>query len=276
MESKKLSLYNIIKMKERQNNMNSKRKHSKFKRLVITTGALLLLAGSPIVQNNPMGTYLNSMTGAITAQAAELTQSARWVGSGDRWQVSDNAGGYLKNTWFQDDVTGHWYLLGAEDGSVMYAGLVTDQSTGKTYLMNVSHDGTFGRMISTNGVYNINGKSISLTFNQNHDGTFGAITSGLSEVRNTGVTEKSLPSIPTADNTTTQTNNNSSTPNSKNIDSDGNKTGSDYDGMPAVTLDQRLADFDGDGKLTGVEYQTYKSMQGVEQEYNKNDGVHIS
>lgn len=151
-------------------------------------------------------------------------QSARWVGSGDRWQVSDNAGGYLKNTWFQDDVTGHWYLLGAEDGSVMYAGLVTDQSTGCTFLMNVSHDGTFGRMISTNGVYNINGKSISLTFNQNHDGTFGAITSGLSEVRNTGVTEKSLPSIPTADNTTTQTNNNSSTPNSKNIDSDGNKT----------------------------------------------------
>ncbi len=153
-------------------------------------------------------------------------QSARWVGSGDRWQVSDNAGGYLKNTWFQDDVTGHWYLLGAEDGSVMYAGLVTDQSTGCTFLMNVSHDGTFGRMISTNGVYNINGKSISLTFNQNHDGTFGAITSGLSEVRNTGVTEKSLSSIPTADNTTTQTNNNSSTPNSKNIDSDGNKTGS--------------------------------------------------
>lgn len=208
-------------------------------------------------------------------------QSARWVGSGDRWQVSDNAGGYLKNTWFQDDVTGHWYLLGAEDGSVMYAGLVTDQSTGRSYLMNVSHDGTFGRMISTNGVYNINGKSISLTFNQNHDGTFGAITSGLSEVRNTGVTEKSLSSIPTADNTTTQTNNNSSTPNSKNIDSDGNKTGSDYDGM---TVDRNNAyqtewDLDGDGKLTGIEYDMYiarKAMDGVKQEYNKNDGVHIS
>ena len=193
--------------------MNYKKKHNKIKRLVITTGALLLLAGSPIVQNNPMGTYLNSMTGAITAQAAELTQSARWVGSGDRWQVSDNAGGYLKNTWFQDDVTGHWYLLGAEDGSVMYAGLVTDQSTGKTYLMNVSHDGTFGRMISTNGVYNINGKSISLTFNQNHDGTFGAITSGLQEVRSSGVAEKSLSSIPTADNTTTQKDTKTSTRN---------------------------------------------------------------
>lgn len=134
-------------------------------------------------------------------------QSTRWTGSGDRWQVSDNAGGYLKNTWFQDDVTGHWYLLGAGDGSVMYAGLVTDQSTGKTYLMNTNHDGTFGRMISTNGVYNINGKNVQLTFNQNHDGTFGAITSGLSEARSTGVTEKSLASIPTADNTS-QTNEN--------------------------------------------------------------------
>lgn len=201
-------------------------------------------------------------------------QSARWVGSGDRWQVSDNAGGYLKNTWFQDDVTGHWYLLGAEDGSVMYAGLVTDQSTGKTYLMNVSHDGTFGRMISTNGVYNINGKSISLTFNQNHDGTFGAITSGLSEVRNTGVTEKSLSSIPTADNTTT--------PTSTNIDSDGNKTqtkGSYYDGMTVDSSDpdQVEWDLDGDGKLSGREYEFYKSikdMEGVHQD-SWNDGVNI-
>ena len=158
----------------------------------------------------------------------------------------------------------------------MYAGLVTDQSTGKTYLMNVSHDGTFGRMISTNGVYNINGKSISLTFNQNHDGTFGAITSGLSEVRNTGVTEKSLSSIPTADNTTTHT--------STNIDSDGNKSqtkGSYYDGMSVDRSDQDQValDFDGDGKLTGREYEFYKSiraMDGVKQEYNKNDGVHIS
>ena len=238
--------------------MNSK-KVNKFKRLVITTGALLLLAGVPIVKNNSLGEYMNTMTGTITAQAAELTQSARWVGSGDRWQVSDNAGGYLKNTWFQDDVTGHWYLLGAEDGSVMYAGLVTDQSTGCTFLMNVSHDGTFGRMISTNGVYNINGKSISLTFNQNHDGTFGAITSGLSEVRNTGVTEKSLSSIPTADNTTTHT----------NIDSDGNKAqtkGSYYDGMTVDSsdFDQKTCDYNNDGKLTGIEYEDYKSMRAMD------------
>ena len=173
-------------------------------------------------------------------------QSTRWTGSGDRWQVSDNAGGYLKNTWFQDDVTGHWYLLGAEDGSVMYAGLVTDQSTGKTYLMNVSHDGTFGRMLSTNGVYNINGKSISLTFNQNHDGTFGAITSGLQEVRNTGVTEKSLSSIPTADNTTTQTKNNQTSQTNAN----GEKT---WNGMTEQEILDKYFGGGGLGDGTGAQ-----------------------
>ena len=37
-------------------------------------------------------------------------------------------------------------------------------------------------------------------------------------------------------------------------------------------------DLDGDGKLTGIEYDMYiarKAMDGVKQEYNKDDGVHI-
>lgn len=79
----------------------------------------------------------------------------------------------------------------------MYAGLVTDKSTGKTYLLNTEHDGTYGRMLSIDGQYMVNGKSIYLTFNQNHDGTFGAITSGLSELRSTGVKESTRDSIPT-------------------------------------------------------------------------------
>jgi len=124
-------------------------------------------------------------------------QSERWVGSGERWQVSDNAGSYIKNCWFQDDVTGHWYLLGGEDGSVMYAGLVTDQSSGKTYLLNTEHDGTYGRMLATNGAYTINGKTIYLEFEQAHNGFYGAILNGLTEVRNSGVAEKNLSSIPT-------------------------------------------------------------------------------
>ena len=144
------------------------------------------------------GPIMNDMA-TLTTYAAELTQSARWIGSGDRWQVSDNAGGFLKNQWFQDDVTGHWYLLGAEDGSVMYAGLVTDQSTGKSYLLNTNHDGTYGRMLDVDGVYNINGIDVYLTFDQTHNGTHGAILSGLDSVRSTGVYEKQYDKIPTSD-----------------------------------------------------------------------------
>ena len=191
------------------------------KKIILTTGVLFTLFGAPVVQNNPLGEYLNSMT-TMTTYAAELTQSARWVGSGDRWQVSDNAGGYLKNQWFQDDVTGHWYLLGAEDGSVMYSGLVTDQSTGKSYLLNTNHDGTFGRMLDVDGVYNINGVDVYLTFDQTHNGTHGAILTGLDSLRSTGVYEKQYDQIPIAQPetqtpTTTPTENPSTQSNSNGL-----------------------------------------------------------
>ncbi len=143
-------------------------------------------------------------------------QSERWIGSGDRWQVSDNRGGYIKDCWFEDDVTHHWYMLGAEDGSVMYSGLVTDKSTGKSYLLNVNHDGTFGRMLTVNGVYNINGKDVYMTFNQEHDGTFGAITSGLAEVRSAGVNERQLERIPTDSNNNTKQEQNNTPPQNEN------------------------------------------------------------
>jgi hypothetical protein len=132
-------------------------------------------------------------------------QSARWVGSGDRWQVSDNQGGFIKDCWFEDDVQHEWYMLGAEDGSVMYSGLVTDKSTGKSYMLNTVHDGTYGRMLTVNGVYNVNGVDVYMTFNQAHDGSFGAITSGLDEVRRTGVNERNLDRIPTDNNGNTNT-----------------------------------------------------------------------
>lgn len=84
--------------------------------------------------------------------------------------------------------------------------------------------------------------------------------------------------------TSTSQKDNSSTPTSTNIDSDGNKTGSKgsyYDGMTVDNSDayQTEWDLDGDGKLTGIEYDMYiarKAMDGVKQEYNKDDGVHIS
>lgn len=122
-------------------------------------------------------------------------QTDRWQGSGDSWKLlNESRNGYVTNSWFQD-LDSSWYMLGA-DGT-MYSGLVTDQSTGKSYLLNTVHDGTYGRMLHVNGTYTINGKSVYLEFNQQNDGTFGAITSGLSEARGSGVGEVSLPSIPT-------------------------------------------------------------------------------
>lgn len=170
----------------------------KTKRKVLLIGAatlmLLLAASAPKPGNMNAFTQATSL-GTMTTYAAELTQSTRWEGSGDVWRVRDGTGGYLKDAWFQDDVTSHWYMLGSD--SISYAGLITDASTGKTYYMNVNHDGTYSRMVTQDGTYSINGKSVYLTFNQSHDGSFGAITSGLSEARSTGVNEKALASIPT-------------------------------------------------------------------------------
>lgn len=47
---------------------------NRLKRIVITTGALLMMTMAPITQSNPLGQYLNEMSGVITAQAAEQSQ----------------------------------------------------------------------------------------------------------------------------------------------------------------------------------------------------------
>ena len=163
------------------------------RKLVIMASFGLLLFGA--INHPTMTAYAaEAGPGAATTQQA-VQQSDRWEGSGDTWRVkASNGSGYLTNSWFQD-LDGSWYMLGSD--GIMYSGLVTDQSTGKSYLLNTQHDGTFGRMLTTDGVYNVNGVNVYLTFNQQHDGTFGAITSGLNEARSSGVRETSLASIPT-------------------------------------------------------------------------------
>lgn len=128
-----------------------------------------------------------AVTLAVTAQPAFAAQSTRWEGQGDQWKVKTEDGqGYLTNSWFQD-LDGNWYMLGAD--GYMFSGIITDQN-GYSYLLEVEHNGHFGRMITVNGAYTVNGKTVYLTFNQNHDGNFGAITSGLTELRSTGISEK--------------------------------------------------------------------------------------
>ena len=164
------------------------------RKLVIMASFGLLLFGA--INHPTMTAYAAEAAGpGVSTTQQSIQQSDRWEGTGDIWRVRNaNGNGYLTNSWFQD-LDGSWYMLGAD--GIMYSGLVTDQSTGKSYLLNTQHDGTFGRMLTTDGVYNVNGVNVYLTFNQNHDGTFGAITSGLNEVRSSGVRETSLAAIPT-------------------------------------------------------------------------------
>ena len=120
---------------------------------------------------------------------AQVEQSPRWEGQGDAWRVKTEDGkGYMTNAWFQD-LDGSWYMLGAD--GYMYSGIVTDPGTGASYLLNTEHDGHFGRMVTANGAYIINGQQVYLTFNNTNpaDGTYGAITGGLTELRAAGVKE---------------------------------------------------------------------------------------
>ena len=163
------------------------------RRLIVVASFGLLLFGA--IKQPSMTAYASEAGPGVSTTQQSIQQSDRWEGTGDTWRVrASNGSGYLTNSWFQD-LDGSWYMLGSD--GIMYSGLVTDQSTGKSYLLNTQHDGTFGRMLTTDGVYNVNGVNVYLTFNQNHDGTFGAITSGLNEVRSSGVRETSLSAIPT-------------------------------------------------------------------------------
>lgn len=167
---------------------------NRLKKIIITTGALLMMTMAPISQANPLGEYMSSMT-TITAQAAE--QSPRWhADSNGVWYLKNEAGtGNVVNSWFQD-LDGSWYLLAPNDGH-MYAGLIHDTLTDKWYYCQTEHDGYYGRMAHTDGVYMVNNQQVHLTFNQNHDGTFGAITSGLSSLQSTGVASQDVAGLPT-------------------------------------------------------------------------------
>ena len=202
---------------------NTLKQHHK---TMVVAGCGLLLFGA--IKQPSMTAYASEAAapGVSTTQQS-IQQSDRWEGSGDTWRVRNaNGNGYLTNSWFQD-LDGSWYMLGAD--GIMYSGLVTDQSTGKSYLLNTQHDGTFGRMLTTDGVYNVNGVNVYLTFNQQHDGTFGAITSGLNEVRSSGVRETSLSAIPT-DSATGNTSQDASAT-SQNQSASGSYTDEQYRNM---------------------------------------------
>ena len=149
----------------------NQRKHSKFKRLVITTGALLLLAGSPIVPHNSLGEYMNTMTGTITAQAD---------GS---WKYKLSSGGYASG-WIQDEVDHNWYYM--DSTNTMLSGLVKSNDN-HYYLLSQEHDGHFGRMLTNGSVY----KGITIQAETSGDYVGALSQTTLAQLRGLGLTVES-------------------------------------------------------------------------------------
>ena len=151
-------------------------------KIIITTGALLMMTMAPISQANPLGQYMSSMT-TITAQAAEQSQlpySIYWETQADgSWKYRLNIGGYAVNRWVQDEVDHNWYLL--DDNGVMRTGVY--KSYGKYYLLSEVHDGHYGHLVKNGEVYQ--GITISASTNADDE---GALTdSTLSALRGAGV-----------------------------------------------------------------------------------------
>ena len=196
----------------------NQRKHNKIKRLVITTGALLLLAGAPIVQNNPMGQYLNSMTGTITAQAAELPYSANWETQADgSWKYKLLSGGYASG-WIQDEVDHNWYYM--DSTNTMLSGLVKSNNN-HYYYLSEDHDGHFGRMLTNGMTY----KGITIQAETSGDYVGALSQTTLAQLRSLGLTVESARDVSGSQHVSAGQVVSTPTPSkSTNIDSDGNKT----------------------------------------------------
>ena len=134
-----------------------------------------------------------SLSMSIVSLAA---QTDRWAEQNGTWYLRNEQNtGNVMNSWFQD-LDSSWYLLAPGDGH-MYAGLIHDTITNRWYFCQTEHDGWYGRMAHVNGNYTVNGKEVSLTFEQEHNGYFGAITSGLESLKATGVVTQDVAGLPT-------------------------------------------------------------------------------
>lgn len=183
-----------------------KRSFSKRIRRCIIVAGFLLLAGA--VKQPAMTSYAADYT--TQQQVAQITEyNSQQVATLGQWETQADAtvkfktytGEYLTNAWLQDPSDSNvWYYI--DEAGNRYTGLITDNSTGKTYLLGE----TDGKMITADGTYTIQGSQKSLSFNQIHDGTFGALSEGsLTELRTSGMTEKTVDHVGGSTTTNTAT-----------------------------------------------------------------------
>ena len=159
---------------------------NKFKRIIITTGALLMMTMAPITQSNPLGQYMSSMT-TITAQAA-TTYSDNWKmdGAGVWWYYL-NDGSVAKDAWVKD--YGEWYLLGS-DGAMRTG--VFQSNEGKYYLLDtVRNTGTYGKLLKNGAVYQ--GITLKCDTSEAYEGALS--DESISALKSAGVSFENVPNV---------------------------------------------------------------------------------
>ena len=143
------------------------------RRVIVTTGLLGMMLSGPIVQNNPLMDYLNSMT-TMTTYAAEqqsnLPYSRFWETQPDgSWKYKYDDGTYATG-WIQDDVDGNWYYM--DSAGIMKSGLY--KSYDRYYLLSSLHDGHYGHLLTNGEVYQ--GVTISADTSETYRGALSQQT----------------------------------------------------------------------------------------------------
>ena len=104
--------------------------------------------------------------------------SEYWYQDGGSWKIRDGSGNMIRDSWVCDDKNNgnrdsNWYLMNS--AGIMYEGVINDN--GHYYLLDPTHTGTYGMMISGASSYTYNG--VTLQLETAHNGYFG-------EIKNTG------------------------------------------------------------------------------------------
>lgn len=159
---------------------------NRLKKVIITTGALLMMTMAPITQSNPLGQYLNEMT-TITAQAA-TTYSDNWkIDGAGVWWYYLNDGSVAKDAWVKD--YGEWYLLGS-DGAMRTG--VFQSNEGKYYLLDtVRNTGTYGKLLKNGVVYQ--GITLKCDTSEAYEGALS--DESIAALKSAGVSFENVPNV---------------------------------------------------------------------------------
>lgn len=121
-------------------------------------------SGSVSGSGGPAGTGSSSGASGSGSASGSASGGNGWVGGGDTWYYETNG---VRTTGWLSVTADEWYYF---DGSgLMKAGWINDGAY--VYLLNLSHDGTYGKMLTGFQAYN----GFTYYFNEIHDGYYGAM-----------------------------------------------------------------------------------------------------